>query len=643
VVFNPEAESDQFQVMFDGITQPHGVAVDTNGNIYIAESGSNHQVKIYFKKSDGSFFDPIVINETNNGGIQFQGPYAPIDVFAEIVFENENTGQYYIYTSELYVSKVRKFRLDISKDNGVVTVDNITSLSTIELNQLYGPLGIAAINVLDEDNVIHSYLYVTEYGVGMLKYKLSPETIDSDLHEYTLLKRREFLPPPYPNSYPADIAFDSQGNFYVTEHPGVYVNKYDSDLNFIAKWTCTINDISMHEPYGVVVDDNDNIFIADTGNNRILKFVPSPIDFDKDGIPDNEDNCLATPNGPDLGTCTNENAGENCMSNDDCGTGAFCSMNQEDFDNDEIGNVCDLCTDQDEDEYGREGLNNSACTYPEYDCDDTNPEVNPGAIEVCDDGIDNDCDGKEDVSPVIDSITGTIEPIPLGQSAAVSVEFTDLNEDDAHTATFDWGDGTDPSIVNVEVGIRSVEDTYTYTQAGVYAATVTVSDGYCEDSSATYEYVVVYDPDGGFVTGGGWIDSPEGAYAPDPTLTGKANFGFVSKYKKGATVPTGETEFQFKVADLNFHSDVYQWLVIAGARAQYKGTGTINGEGNYGFMLTSIDEKLTPSTDVDMFRIKIWDKDNGDVIVYDNQMSTDDDAELTTGIGGGSIVIHKSK
>ena len=98
---------------------------------------------------------------------------------------------------------------------------------------------------------------------------------------------------------------------------------------------------------------------------------------------------------------------------------------------------------------------------------------------------------------------------------------------------------------------------------------------------------------------------------------------------------------QFKVADLNFHSDAYQWLVIAGAKAMYKGTGTINGEGNYGFMLTAIDEKLTPSTDVDTFRIKIWDKDDGDSIVYDNQMDADDDAEPTTGIGGGSIVIHK--
>ena len=145
------------------------------------------------------------------------------------------------------------------------------------------------------------------------------------------------------------------------------------------------------------------------------------------------------------------------------------------------------------------------------------------------------------------------------------------------------------------------------------------------------------------MTGGGWINSPEGAYAADPSLTGKANFGFVSKYKKGAKVPTGQTEFNFNVADLNFHSDSYEWLVVANHKAKYKGVGTINGSGNYGFMLSAIDEELTPSTDVDLFRIKIWDKDDNDAVVYDNQMDAADDADPTTAIGGGNIKIHKEE
>jgi len=151
---------------------------------------------------------------------------------------------------------------------------------------------------------------------------------------------------------------------------------------------------------------------------------------------------------------------------------------------------------------------------------------------------------------------------------------------------------------------------------------------------------VVYDPSGGFVTGGGWIDSPEGAYAADASLTGRATFGFVSKYQKGAKVPTGSTEFQFKVAGLNFKSASYEWLVVAGAHAKYKGVGTINGAGNYGFMLTATDGQIAGGGGVDTFRIKIWDKDNGDAVVYDNQMGEGDDSYAGTALGGGSIVIH---
>jgi len=212
---------------------------------------------------------------------------------------------------------------------------------------------------------------------------------------------------------------------------------------------------------------------------------------------------------------------------------------------------------------------------------------------------------------------------------------------DTHTALWDWGDGlTSPGAV--DEANRSVTGDHIYDTPGVYTLKLIVTDDADDWGESLFEYLVVFDAAGGFVTGGGWIDSPEGAYAPDPSLTGKATFGFVSKYKKGADVPTGQTEFQFHVADLNFHSSSYQWMVIAGPKAQFKGEGTINGAGDYGFMLSAVDADLTPSTDVDLFRIKIWDKAT-DSLVYDNMIGKDENADPTTVIGGGSIVIHKGK
>jgi hypothetical protein len=165
---------------------------------------------------------------------------------------------------------------------------------------------------------------------------------------------------------------------------------------------------------------------------------------------------------------------------------------------------------------------------------------------------------------------------------------------------------------------------------GVYRIDATVAP------ATSTAYLPVYDPSAGFVTGGGWINSPAGAYVGDNSLTGKANFGFVSKYKKGQSTPDGNTEFQFKAGNLSFKSTLYDWLIIAGTKAMFKGEGMLNDAGSYGFQLSAIDNE------VDKFRIKIWDKTD-DALVYDNMVGeTDNNADPVTELGGGSIVIHNN-
>jgi hypothetical protein len=249
------------------------------------------------------------------------------------------------------------------------------------------------------------------------------------------------------------------------------------------------------------------------------------------------------------------------------------------------------------------------------------------------------------VAPTVGPVTGApAEPVPLNTTVAIEAAFTDPGVLDTHTAEIDWGDGTVSTLaVPQEDGAGTVSGSHVYATPGVFPIVVTVTDDDGGSDSSLYEYVVVYDPSGGSVTGGGWIDSPAGACALNESCmnaTGRATFGFVSRFRPGRTVPDGNTQFQFKAGGIDFKSTAYEWLVVAGARAQFKGSGAIDGAGDYGFLLSAIDGSVNGGGGVDRFRIKIWETDGGQV-VYDNQMGDADDAAAATELGGGSIRIHR--
>jgi PKD repeat protein len=244
-------------------------------------------------------------------------------------------------------------------------------------------------------------------------------------------------------------------------------------------------------------------------------------------------------------------------------------------------------------------------------------------------------------APILRDIAAPVDPIMLGNSATISTAFSDLDIDDTHKAVCYWGDNSqlEQCTIQEASGSGTISCSHTYTSPGVYAIKLELEDNYGLNDTKEFSYIVIYDPAGGFITGGGWIMSPSGAYIPDPSSMGKATFGFVSKYEKGAKVPTGQTEFQFKTGNMNFKSTSYEWLVVAGPKAQYKGVGNINGDGAYGFMLTAIDGAINGGSGSDKFRIKIWDNAT-EGIVYDNKFNAPDTSDPTTELGGGSIVIH---
>ena len=221
-------------------------------------------------------------------------------------------------------------------------------------------------------------------------------------------------------------------------------------------------------------------------------------------------------------------------------------------------------------------------------------------------------------------------PVPVGTAIEGTIDVVG----EVTGARIRWGDGG----VEVLEGAGTASFQYAYDAAGIYLVDCEVTDTTDGTQSSEPNYVVVFDPSAGFVTGGGWIDSPVGAYVPDPAAAGPARFGFVSQYKKGATVPTGSTQFQFQAGDVNLHSNQFEWLVVSGARAQFKGTGSVNGVDGYRFTVTVIDGDVLGKGQDDRFRMRIWEPSGG--LVYDNQMGAADSDDPTTAITQGSIVIH---
>jgi hypothetical protein len=244
------------------------------------------------------------------------------------------------------------------------------------------------------------------------------------------------------------------------------------------------------------------------------------------------------------------------------------------------------------------------------------------------------------------NITGPItgSSFKIGSTVDFSGVFWD-KQGNKHTGEWVIDDNTiAKGIVTEPAGTKNgkVTGSYKFTAAGTYRLKMNITDqdkvtSYCNTNEDMEAIVVIYDPAGGYTYGGGWFASPAGALKSDATTTGKANFGYAVSYFKGAANPKGETQLELKVGDFEYNALNFEYLSAAGARAQIKGTGKITGgQSGIDFIMTVIDGALD-GTGVDKVRIKIYNKNTGQVY-YDNEQGSDANNPVTK-VGTNSQIV----
>lgn len=117
----------------------------------------------------------------------------------------------------------------------------------------------------------------------------------------------------------------------------------------------------------------------------------------------------------------------------------------------------------------------------------------------------------------------------------------------------------------------------------------------------------------------GFIDSPKGAYAGNPQLSGKSIFCFAAYAKD--TLAGGNLRFTFYAAQFRFRSVSCDWIVITNKVVQLRGIGTVVGrEDIHRFIIWAVDSDH--ELGYDMLRVKIWKEINGtEYVIYDSGLS----------------------
>jgi uncharacterized protein (TIGR03437 family) len=245
------------------LADPWSVAVDSAGNLYIADYGNNRIRKV----SNGVI--ATVAGNGTRGSLGDNGPATSAQFYGPAGLAVDSLGNLYI--ADYGNNRIRKV------SNGVIATvagggaslgDNGPATSA----QLALPYGIA----VDSGG----NLYVADWGNNRIR-KVSNGVITTVAGNGTRgFSGDNGLATAAQLANPQGIAVDSAGNLYIADFGNASIRKVSNGIITTVAGNGTpgfsgdngpATSAQLYLPYGVAVDSAGNLYIGDSGNNRIRK------------------------------------------------------------------------------------------------------------------------------------------------------------------------------------------------------------------------------------------------------------------------------------------------------------------------------------------------------------------------------------
>jgi tripartite motif-containing protein 71 len=214
---------------FDG---PRGIAVDSSGNVFVGDTGNDRIQKF---SNTGNFIRKW--GTSGSGNSQF-GEIEGVAV--------DSSGNVFVADGHPYIQKFSNTGTFIKKWGGP---GQFSEPSYLAVDRRSGQQNVF---VADFDN--HNIQKFSNSGTFIKKWGSNGGSNGQFRH-------------------PEGVAVDSSGNVFVADTYNHRIQKFSNTGTFIRKWGSLGTGNGQFEyPNGIAVDKSGNVFVADTDNDRIQKF-----------------------------------------------------------------------------------------------------------------------------------------------------------------------------------------------------------------------------------------------------------------------------------------------------------------------------------------------------------------------------------